>query len=72
MSLRRVLAEMMGAGWLTVLHMPYTPEAPSHLHLVPAIDVLRCIWSQHYWTNYGTIRWWQEANWPPHAQFIVS
>ena len=54
------------------LHTLYTTEAPAHMRLVPAVDVLRRSWIQQYWTDNGTVRWRTEADLPPNARLIVS
>jgi transposase len=69
---RHALAETIGADGLTLLPTLFAPDTPSQLRVVPAVDVLRRIWLQQYWTDHGTVRWRQEADLPPTAQLIVS
>ena len=69
---RQALAETIGVDGITLLHTLFAPETPAHLRVVPAVDVLRRIWLQQYWTDNGTVRWRQEADLPPTALLIVS
>lgn len=69
---RQALAETIGVDGLALLHTLLAPETPAHLRVEPAVDVLRRIWLQQYWTDNGTVRWRQEADLPPTALLIVS
>ena len=69
---RQALAETIGGDGMAFLRTLFAPETPPHLRVVPAVDVLRRIWLQQYWTDNGTVRWRQEADLPPPALLIVS
>ena len=70
---QQALAEAIGADGSALLHAVYRAEAPPSLRTVPAVDILRQIWVQNYFTREdGGIAWRDHDNIPPAARFISS
>ncbi len=63
---RAALAELIGADGFELLDAIYTPEAPSWLWEVPAVETLRRVWLQQYYApDAGLIRWRSSVDSPP-------
>ena len=71
---RAALAEQIGADGGRLLRAVYAPDAPLWLREVPAVQALRAIWVQQYYTpeEDGRVRWRTEEDWPPPARLIQS
>ena len=48
---RRDLSELVGRDGMTLLDAVYGPDAPDYLREVPAVDVLRRVWVQHFYVD---------------------
>src|SRR2546425_727697 len=69
---RAALAELIGADGFELLEAIYTPEAPSWLWEVPAVETLRRVWLQQYYApDAGPIRWRSSADLPP-AHLLIN
>ena len=69
---RAALAELIGADGFELLDAIYTPEAPSWLWEVPAVETLRRVWLQQYYApDAGPIRWRSSADLPP-AHLLIN
>lgn len=75
-SKREALALTIGADGYHLMAQVFAPDAPHHLHQLPAMDVLRQIWiQQFYWCTIPgaeEIRWRTSDNEPPSALLIHS
>ena len=69
---RYALAETIGADGIALLHAIYAPSAPTMLHDLPAVELLRQIWVQNYLPTEEGVRWRENDNIPPAACFISS
>src|SRR6266568_3404194 len=69
---RAALAELIGADGFELLDAIYTPEAPSWLWEVPAVETLRLVWLQQYYApDAGPIRWRSSVDLPP-AHLLIN
>jgi len=69
---RAALAELIGADGFELLDAIYTPEAPSWLWEVPAVETLRRVWLQQYYApDAGPIRWRSSVDSPP-AHLLIN
>jgi len=69
---RQQLATTIGADGLALLQAAYAPEAPPEVRWLPAIEVLRQVWVQQYYSGSNPPRWRHEPDVPPAAQLIHS
>jgi transposase len=69
---RLTLAELIGGDGQKVLTAVFDPLAPLFLPEIPAIQILRRIWVQNYWSEDGQLRWREAEDIPPATQFINS
>lgn len=70
---RLLLAETIGRDGYHLLTQLYAASAPPHLRTLPAVEVLRQVWIQHYYCDQqGICRWRDQQNFPPSARMIAS
>jgi len=69
---RQIWAETVGQDGSTLLRALFEPGAPSWLQQVPAVDILRRVWIQHYQWSAGKLSWRSTENIPPAALSISS
>jgi transposase len=50
----------------------FAPGAPDYLRVLPAVDVLRRVWMQHFYVEEGRLRWREQKNFPPSSVMIAS
>ena len=71
-SKRLELAEFVGRDGMHLLDCIYGDEAPEYLRALPAVDVLRRVWIQHFYIEGGRLRWRKQKNFPPSSLMIAS
>ena len=75
-SKRNALALVIGADGYALLDALWQDETARPLYELPAVDILRHIWIQHYYRctapGLEEIRWRDTADQPPTAQLIQS
>jgi transposase len=69
---RQRLAALIGADGFALLQTAYAPDAPAEVRTAPAVEVLRQIWIQQYYSPEDLPRWRQDRDVPPAAQLIHS
>lgn len=69
---RQALAEMIGADGFRLLTAIYDPAAPTYLREVPAVETLRRVWLQQYYSPTDPVRWRSEEDLPPASLRINS
>jgi transposase len=69
---RQALAEEIGEDGRKVLAAVFDPLAPAWLQEFPAIQVLRRIWLQNYYSEDGHLRWREAQALPPASLFLNS
>ena len=69
---RQDLAELVGRDGMHLLDALYSPEAPDYLRAVPAVEVLRRVWIQHFYVEDGRLRWREQKSFPPSALVVYS
>jgi transposase len=69
---RQALAEGIGEDGRNVLTAVFDPLAPAWLQELPAIQVLRRIWVQNYYSEDGHLRWREAQDLPPATLFLNS
>lgn len=69
---RQELAETIGRDGARLLDAIFAATAPPLLRTIPAVDILRRIWVQNYWYEYGQLRWRTSEEIPPPALYISS
>ncbi len=69
---RLALAETIGQDGHHLLSQVYAAVAPPHLRTIPAIDVLRQVWVQHFYVEEKKISWRDQKNFPPSSVMIAS
>lgn len=69
---RITLAEKIGQDGYHLLSQIYTDEARPHLRTLPAVDILRQVWVQHYYIEEEKISWREQKNFPPSGVMIAS
>ncbi len=62
---RQAWVQSVGQDGATLLSALFAPEAPSWLAEVPAVDMLRRVWLQHYQWSEGKLGWRSSENIPP-------
>jgi transposase len=66
------LAEVIGRDGYHVLTQIFAEEAPPHLRSVPAVNILRQVWTQQFFLEDDQVRWRSNKNVPPAAKMIAS
>jgi transposase len=69
---RHALAETIGRDGLSLLTQIYGDSAPAYLRTIPAVDILRQVWVQHYYQANGVLCWREAKNFPPSSVMIAS
>jgi transposase len=69
---QEALRLQIGQDGVHLLEALYHPKAPAWLRELPAVDVLRQVWIQQYYTEGQQVQWREEADLPPHKLLIVS
>jgi transposase len=69
---RTALAEEIGRDGSTLLTDIFDPHAPVFLCEIPAVQILRQIWTQNYYWDEGVLRWRESGDLPPQKQCINS
>ena len=69
---RITLAETIGKDGYHLLSQIYADETRPHLRTIPAVDILRQVWRQHYYIEAGKISWRDQKNFPPSGVMIAS
>ncbi len=66
------LSELVGRDGMTLLDALCSPDAPDYLSVVPAVDVLRRVWVQHFYVDADRLRWREQKSFPPSALMVAS
>lgn len=69
---RTAFAEVIGTDGHYLLSMVYSQSSPEWLRYVPAVMIMREIWIQQYYVEYGNVRWRIKGNLPSSAKMISS
>jgi transposase len=69
---RVTLSEVIGKDGYHLLSQIYAEDAPPHLRTIPAVDVLRQVWVQHYYIEGQKVTWRDQKNFPPSGVMIAS
>jgi transposase len=71
---RAALATTIGQDGYALLQAIYDEPAPDELRQLPAVDILRRIWIQHYYCSEGEVHWRTKKKWgqPPAHRMIAS
>ena len=75
---RLELSELVGRDGMALLDAVYSPDAPDYLRGVPAVDVLRRVWVQHFYVDHdayvdvGRLRWREQKSFPPSSLMVAS
>ncbi len=69
---QEALRLQIGQDGVHLLEALYHPKTPAWLRELPAVDVLRQVWIQQYYTEGQQVQWREEADLPPHKLLIVS
>ena len=69
---RHQFAETIGRDGLHLLTQVYRADAPPHVRTVPAVELLRQVWVQHYYQENGVVHWRDAKNFPPSSMMIAS
>jgi transposase len=69
---RHQLAETIGRDGSHILTQVYRADAPLHVRTVPAVEILRQVWVQHYYQENGVVYWRDAKNFPPSSMMIAS
>jgi len=69
---RTAYADQVGRDGAVVLAAIYQRKAPAWLREVPAVQILRRVWVQQYYTTQDGIRWRIEADGLPPARLFIS
>lgn len=69
---RITLAETIGKDGYHLLSQIYADETKLHLRTIPAVDILRQVWMQHYYIEADKISWREQKNFPPSGVMIAS
>jgi transposase len=69
---RQQLAETIGQDGLHLLTQIYSDATLTHLRALPAVELLRQVWVQHYYQENGVLSWRDAKNFPPSALMIAS
>ena len=71
-SKRQALTEQIGADGWVLLSAIRSTDAPGWLAEVPAVEILRRVWVQHFWIDDGVIRWRGDQDIPPTSILLSS
>lgn len=66
------LSELVGRDGMTLLDVIFSPGAPDYLRAVPAVDVLRRVWVQHFYVDADRLRWREQKSFPSSALMVAS
>lgn len=69
---RATLQQQIGQDGAALFQALHGADAPAWLRQLPAVEVLRQVWMQQYYTEGGHIRWRTDKELPPHRLLIVS
>ena len=69
---KRALVLTTGADGFALLDLLFSPEAPTWLRQIPAVEMLRRVWLQNYQRTPDDILWREADNIPPAAIFVNS
>lgn len=69
---QQALQVQIGQDGTQLFQALYAADAPIWLRKIPAVEVLRQVWLQQYYTEQGHIRWRNNDELPPHKWLIVS
>ena len=69
---RQAHAELVGADGDLLLSAVYADGAPPWLCEVPAVETLRRVWVQQYYTRSGLVHWRTDKEGIPPARLVVS
>lgn len=76
---RLELSELVGRDGIALLDAVHSPDAPDYLRAVPAVDVLRRVWVQHFYVDHGDehalggrLRWREQRSFPPSSLMVAS
>jgi len=69
---RRAEAEAMGRDGGHLLEQIYAETAPPYLRHIPAVEVLRRVWLQHFYYDQDTLHWRNADEEPPAATLIAT
>jgi transposase len=69
---RYALAETIGTDGLQLMDWIYAPSSPYWLRDTPAVEILRQVWVQQFYTSEGILRWRPAENLPPSSVMICS
>jgi transposase len=69
---RLALAETIGQDGYHLLSQIYADDAKPHLRTIPAVDILRQVWIQHYYIQKDKISWRDQKSFPPSGVMIAS
>jgi transposase len=69
---RYALAETIGTDGLQLLQWMYTAPTPAWFRDIPAVEVLRQVWVQQFYSVEGVLRWRQAEDLPPSTVMICS
>ncbi len=66
------MTETIGQDGYHLLSQIYADETKPHLRTIPAIDILRQVWIQHYYIEDDKVSWRDQKNFPPSGIVITS
>jgi transposase len=69
---RQELAEAIGRDGLHLLTEIYRDSTPPYVRAVPAVEILRQVWVQHFYQADGKLQWRDTQNCPPSSIMIAS
>lgn len=69
---RLALCTQVGQDGFFLLSALYAPDAPNWLRHVPAVETLRHVWVQNFYTDDSGVSWRRAGNIPPAAEAICS
>lgn len=69
---REALQVQIGRDGFHILAAIYADQAPAWLRDIPAVEVMRRVWIQHYYVQDDEIQWRDKKDLPPWKQLLVS
>jgi transposase len=69
---RDALQAQIGADGIHLLSAIYTSTSVPWLRQLPAVEIMRKIWVQQYYTEDGVVKWRPGKDLPPHKRMITS
>ena len=69
---RLEIAERVGRDGQHLLDALFASSAPTYVSKLPAVDILRQVWIQHYYVENDVLTWRDQKNFPPSARMIAS